>query len=820
MIDLQSKKTPDSRLPRFGIGLVAALILAAHLPFFFVSGRDLWLYRPQFWFFPFMLLAVAVLLWRRWPQSANAAAGFWRYIANTSLTIGLVALASSVVLHAPWLAAIAAVVTTGGLLLRFGGAAMVARLFPIALLLWFVIYSPMLMEGEWLSWLQTTTFTTSSMLLDLLDIRHLQSDSQLHFPDRESLTIEAINGDQFVLIACCAVFTVVVRRRWLYTASLLASTVCWATAINISRVTIVAVAAAQFDLDIAAGWQHEVLSYALVVFGLLMIMFTDQFLFTLFAPVIDPEGKPYPHPLSRLWNWSVATPIETYSMDVYGNDFAHQEFFGNDDEDRRGSRRPENTESNPASDENAQEENPTLKEELVRVVQEADGRLAMTVGALRTFLLFIAGLCLFAWFFLFGFAFIWFHSRPFRPLLRGLPAALVAGAMLTVIGLARHNTNNHVPDEYLNAAIEASHDENSGAADLYLKKLASLNAPAAEVQYSLAIAAEQQGDMSRARELLRNIAPADRQGDSRAHLWLARDLARDLDAATEAPKEATLQLLEHHLTNAIDRPSSDAEARLMLGQLYLRQNKLDAATEQYALASTEQPDVLLVLARLYSAAGERLLAKTTAARAAAHYKQQSQSEPANVDFRLKWAQSELFLTNHEQAASVLADGLTQLQNQDETETGRAAALRQPLAIVYLSWFDRVRQKDADNVGLQMDLLQKALEFDPNHPEVLNRLAMFALLDHEQAAAAHAVLTRMLTRGDAPATVHFILGSHALLHESPEKSMQHLSLAFEQMPQIPFVANNLAWAMAHKDPPDLVRAEKLVDAAIQLTPKHP
>jgi predicted Zn-dependent protease len=64
-----------------------------------------------------------------------------------------------------------------------------------------------------------------------------------------------------------------------------------------------------------------------------------------------------------------------------------------------------------------------------------------------------------------------------------------------------------------------------------------------------------------------------------------------------------------------------------------------------------------------------------------------------------------------------------------------------------------------------------------------------------------------------------VGTAEVFRGNAEQGIRHLELAFAGLPEMPAVANNLAWALAHAEQPDLVRAEQLADAAIRAEPRN-
>jgi predicted Zn-dependent protease len=60
-------------------------------------------------------------------------------------------------------------------------------------------------------------------------------------------------------------------------------------------------------------------------------------------------------------------------------------------------------------------------------------------------------------------------------------------------------------------------------------------------------------------------------------------------------------------------------------------------------------------------------------------------------------------------------------------------------------------------------------------------------------------------------VHLLLGTDAALRGAHDQAELHLSRAREMDRHMAIAGNNLAWAMAHREPPELEKALALIDA---------
>lgn len=417
---------------------------------------------------------------------------------------------------------------------------------------------------------------------------------------------------------------------------------------------------------------------------------------------------------------------------------------------------------------------------------------------------------------LFGFLWDWLRSRSRIAFWLGMPAVATAVVLVGLVAIARQSSRLELIGTYQGLATRALAQDDLKAAGLYYRKLSVLDPASAAPQHGLAVIAERQGDLAQTRELMQRIAPADGRGDSRAHFWLAQDMARNRVALDDTEAVA---LYEHHLQAVLRRQPNHAEVHQMLGELCAARKDFQQAALHFEMAAVaKDPSVLLGLARIYVLLGRRSDAQTAAKRASQRFQTLSEASPDRPELRLGWAQTEVFLLNYERAAHILAEGV---DKADSKEDGNR--FQQALATVFVAWYDRVSLSEPDSLARRLELLQQAMRFGPNDPSVLSRLASFTVQgdqDSEEARAAQSELKQVLASGAAPAVVHFILGTAGLGTDRQDQAIRHLELAFEQVPQAFAAANNLAWALAHADEPNLERAEQLIEAAVKLAPQHP
>jgi tetratricopeptide (TPR) repeat protein len=320
------------------------------------------------------------------------------------------------------------------------------------------------------------------------------------------------------------------------------------------------------------------------------------------------------------------------------------------------------------------------------------------------------------------------------------------------------------------------------------------------------LAAFLQGDEARARAMMHSLAPERAGGYADAHLWLAKDLLRQQPQLT--PQTATV--LEHHLRQALQSNRNNEEAASLLGAVLWFRGDAHGALPLLERTARQSPEWHLPLAVLYQARGDPAAAQHAAKQAAAHYRKAAEIDPAAWQARVSWAQSEAVMKNFAEAERILQAGLAQNNSQP---------LRQALAGVYLAWCAVTSEQTPEGLATRLELLNRALMHAPQHPQVLTLLADLSGRDDAGAGVARTALHEALASGTAPATVHLVLGTRALRQGDWERAQTHLELACERAPDMPIVLNNLAWALAQRDPPELERACELAQAAKKLS-DHP
>jgi tetratricopeptide (TPR) repeat protein len=407
------------------------------------------------------------------------------------------------------------------------------------------------------------------------------------------------------------------------------------------------------------------------------------------------------------------------------------------------------------------------------------------------------------WYPLCDFALDWWYSRNWKSLLFSLPGVVLAGLLLVLLVLGSQAPVEKRVDRYQAVAQTALARGDGAAAEVYFRRLAALQDVSPPTRYGLALAAALQGDEARARSLMQSLAPEHAGGYAEAHLWLAKDLLSQqsqltLPAAT---------VIEHHLRQVLASSQNNEEAASLLGVVLWSRGDAQSALPFLEQTAQRSPEWQLPLAVLYESRGDSAAARNAAKRAAAHFRKAAEADPRAVEARVSWARSEALMKNFPEAVRILQAGLRREDPQP---------FHQALVGVYLAWTVLTPAETPEGLATRLELLNQALIHGPNHPQVLTLLADLSVQDGVGTDTSRAALQEALASGTAPATVHLVLGTQALQQGDLERAQTHLELACERAPDMPIVLNNLAWVLAHREPPELDRAGQLALAAKKLS----
>jgi exosortase len=272
-----TNRTPSASLP-MPVLVAAVLAALAFAPLLAAHFANLWA-RPHYQFFPIVLVGAGILAYVRFPGMASlragAAAGSWCLLGFAWLV-----LAAAELLNSGYLAAMAAIFFVLAAIWTAGGLVLVRRLLPAWLFLWLIIPPPFGLDNTLILALQRFTSQWASSLLDQFRVFHVIAGNVVEVGGQRLLVDEACAGvNSLFSVLTCAIFYVLFMRTGPIRAALLVlASISWVLLANVMRVFLVAYFASRGYPELAKGWRHEALGYALFAVALILIWSTDRLL--------------------------------------------------------------------------------------------------------------------------------------------------------------------------------------------------------------------------------------------------------------------------------------------------------------------------------------------------------------------------------------------------------------------------------------------------------------------------------------------------------------------------------------------------------------
>ncbi len=398
---------------------------------------------------------------------------------------------------------------------------------------------------------------------------------------------------------------------------------------------------------------------------------------------------------------------------------------------------------------------------------------------------------------------LWLGSERFRCFVRGLPAVVAGIAVVLAACEVRLFTETELLAHYSSEADRLVRAGNHEAALLCAERMALIRPSKPDYVYQQMLRLEAMGQPERALTLARKIAPDHRPGYAPAHLWIAHHLLQQDRRTPEV-----LRAAESHLRLYLRTfPESETEAHALLGLLYSATGRPVEAEVHLQKAVVRQPSLLLPLARACNDQGKKAAARSWAQRACDHFLEQSTKDSNDHEARLRATAALMFLEKFQEAEALLNQGLSRLNDPRYHIT---------LAQLYVTW-SAVSKRNNEPIDAQFELLERGLRHNPANQFLINQLLDILQSGGSQADKARASLRAALTGGKGTAVIHFALGMDAWNRGKPEEAKLHWEEARALAPEMPSVANNLAWALAFGHRPDLSQALELINPVVERWP---
>ena len=286
---------------------------------------------------------------------------------------------------------------------------------------------------------------------------------------------------------------------------------------------------------------------------------------------------------------------------------------------------------------------------------------------------------------------------------------------------------------------------------------------------------------------------------ARLYVNWAATLARESGTASQARQDA---LRDKALAVLEESKVSSADSQLLLAEIALSAGDEARAEAVLRRIAPENVSARLRLARLLRNQHHDEAADAEAQLGLHDCLEALQNAPDNLMLRLQAADAAELLRDYDQAIDLL---------RELAASGRHPRLAESVAMLHLAqWEAKYGASSQHQQADDIQLLLRAFEWAPWNASVVRRLWSIAREQTSAGEAADDFLNAQLAARDVPAIGHLVLGSAAAQTGDFTTAREHLELAYRHAPQLLSVANNLAWTLAHCDPPDLPRALGLVD----------
>jgi len=391
-----------------------------------------------------------------------------------------------------------------------------------------------------------------------------------------------------------------------------------------------------------------------------------------------------------------------------------------------------------------------------------------------------------------------------REILFIVPALAMLG-LLGFVGARAIGGRQAITDRYSDEAKQAMAAGDFPLAKTHFSRLMQDKELTQPQKLQWVVVLAETGEKERAEAVLDELAPEDGVGFAPAHRVKALKIA-----FSRKNKNAPLPLkrLEHHLRHSRD----DTPMIQQAWALYHRTNDSpDKAIEALTVAAQKDPTFYIAIAKYQGELNHPEDQKETLRKAEQVYGRLLEEDPTNSKFRWLLANSMSQQSRFDDAQEVLVKGM-KINADDSMRFANAE---------FFTMRHDLEQAGQNRVGKRITYLFRALGAQPQHLPIYERLIKLA--DEKDTGDGSYVrvrreLNRLIAGDDPNPMAHFALSNILWQHEEFEEATTHLELAYKIEPKFTIVLNNLAWVLAHQDPPDLDRALELASQAVEQSPQ--
>lgn len=282
---IRIRRSPAKASPvNLTIGIGLGILALAYGPLLYAHGATLWA-KSHYEFFPLVLIGSGLLAWNASKRLGVLTPGRYKWLSIAGAAVCLLLLVWGALIDAPLFGITSFLFGILVFLYSYGGWTLTWRMFPAWIFLWLAVPPPRNYDQRLIVWLQSSTSSWSGYVLDLFGVLHLMSGNIVEVPGKPLMVEQACSGinSLFAIITCSVFFIFWSRRGIVHAILLLAAGVGWVLVGNLARVVIIALAWSKRGIDLAEGWKHEALGFAIFFVLLVLVWSTDRLLMFLIA---------------------------------------------------------------------------------------------------------------------------------------------------------------------------------------------------------------------------------------------------------------------------------------------------------------------------------------------------------------------------------------------------------------------------------------------------------------------------------------------------------------------------------------------------------
>lgn len=405
------------------------------------------------------------------------------------------------------------------------------------------------------------------------------------------------------------------------------------------------------------------------------------------------------------------------------------------------------------------------------------------------------------------FLYEWCVSIPWRQVAAGIPAMLLVG-VLSVLGYLAYSDGGSWRRNLVAAQIQSAFEkEDFVTAELLTRRQINVGDDSSDNLYRFALAQHQLEKNDEAISVMRQLV-SQRRSDQAAW-WLAQELySGKLWAELKPEERADFGQL---LTLLSQQRPDDMVVKLAYVEYLTASERYREAIPLLQQLATVRPVYGWQAAVLARRIGDTERATRLASTTLKAMQKLHGEEPANPALAIAVVRNLIFLDRHADAAQTLADSITRMKTPEHQQT-----LRQAMGDTIAAWVSEIKQQPNNTPAEQLrvlKLLQVALQYAPNNPQVLTLVADRVLATLDSSNESLISIRDALVKGTSPGIAHFIRGTTALMHDDLERGHRHLKLAAEHLPNSGAILNNLAVALTQRGEEHYEEALKLSEQAI-------